>query len=91
MSEPLYGDPYDLVHRLKIVDIATGASEVKPVQEKMQGSETLGWIRPNLWKGGTLMFFKGLLLEIHILGQAVGMFLASAHKQWLKEFDICHI
>ena len=48
MSEPLYEDPYDLVHRLKIVDIATGASEVKPVQEKMQGSEALGWIRPNL-------------------------------------------
>ena len=39
MSEPLYGDPYDLVHRLEIVDIATGASEVKPVQKKMQGSE----------------------------------------------------
>ena len=50
MSEPLYGDPYDLVHRLEIVDIATDASEVKPVQEKMQGSEALGWIRPNLWK-----------------------------------------
>ena len=48
MSEPLYVDPYDLVHRLEIVDIATGASEVKPVQEKMQGSEALGWIRPNL-------------------------------------------
>ncbi|XP_066323340.1 uncharacterized protein [Miscanthus floridulus] len=31
MSKSLYGDPYDLVHRLKIVDIATGASEVKPV------------------------------------------------------------
>ena len=46
MSEPLYGDPYDLVHRLEIVDIATGASEVKPVQEKMQDSEALGWIRP---------------------------------------------
>ena len=44
MSEPLYGDPYDLVHRLEIVDIATGASKVKPVQEKMQGSEALGWI-----------------------------------------------
>ena len=50
MSEPLYGDPYDLVHRLEIVDIATDAFEVKPVQEKMQGSEALGWIRPNLWK-----------------------------------------
>ena len=50
MSEPLYGDPYDLVHRLEIIDIATGASEVKLVQEKMQGSEALGWIRPNLWK-----------------------------------------
>ena len=48
MSEPLYGDPYDLVHQLEIVDIATGASEVKPVQKKMQGSEALGWIRPNL-------------------------------------------
>ncbi|XP_066373741.1 uncharacterized protein [Miscanthus floridulus] len=35
MSEPLYGDPYDLVHRLEIVHIATGASEVKPIQEKM--------------------------------------------------------
>ena len=35
MSEPLYEDPYNLVHRLKIVDIATGASEVKPVPEKM--------------------------------------------------------
>ncbi|XP_066392509.1 uncharacterized protein [Miscanthus floridulus] len=35
MSEPLYGDPYDLVHRLKIVDIATGAFEVKLVQKKM--------------------------------------------------------
>ncbi|XP_066361137.1 putative F-box protein At5g55150 [Miscanthus floridulus] len=35
MSEPLYGHPYDLVHRLEIVDIATGASEVKLVQEKM--------------------------------------------------------
>ena len=44
MSEPLYGDPYDLVHRLEIVDIGTGASEVKPVQEKMQGSEASGWI-----------------------------------------------
>ena len=31
MSEPLYEDPYDLVHRLEIVDIATDASEVKPV------------------------------------------------------------
>lgn len=50
MSEPLYGDLYDLVHRLEIVDIATSASEVKPVQEKMQGSEALGWIRPNLRK-----------------------------------------
>ncbi|XP_066333540.1 uncharacterized protein [Miscanthus floridulus] len=50
MSEPLYGDSYDLVHRLKIVDIATSASKVKSVQEKMQGSEALGWIRPNLWK-----------------------------------------
>ena len=29
MSESLYGDPYDLVHRLEIVDIATGASESK--------------------------------------------------------------
>ena len=48
MSESLYGDPYDLVHRLEIIDIATGASEVKPVQKKMQGSEALGWIRPNL-------------------------------------------
>ena len=37
MSEPLYGDPYDLVHRLEIVDIATGASEVKPVQKKDAG------------------------------------------------------
>ena len=44
MSEPLYGDPYDLVHRLEIVDIATGASEVKPVQKKMQSSEPIGWI-----------------------------------------------
>ena len=70
MSEPLYGYPYDLVHRLEIVDIATVASEVKPVQKKMQGFEALGWIRPNLWKGGTLMFFKGLLLQILILGQA---------------------
>ena len=70
MSESLYGDPYDLVHRLEIIDIATGASEVKLVQEKMQGSEALGWIRLNLWKGGTLMFFKGLLLQILILGQA---------------------
>ena len=42
MSEPLYGDPYDLVQRLEIVDITTGASEVKPIQEKMQGFETLG-------------------------------------------------
>ena len=48
MSEPLYEDPYDLVHRLDIVDIATGASEMKPVQKKMQGSEALGWIRPSL-------------------------------------------
>ena len=31
MSEPLYGDSYDLVHRPEIVDIVTGASEVKPV------------------------------------------------------------
>ncbi|XP_066361111.1 uncharacterized protein [Miscanthus floridulus] len=31
MSELLYGDPYDLVHRLEIIDIATGASEVKPI------------------------------------------------------------
>ncbi|XP_066392435.1 uncharacterized protein [Miscanthus floridulus] len=30
MSEPLYGDPYN-VHRLEIVDIATDASEVKPI------------------------------------------------------------
>ena len=37
MSESLYGDPYDLVHRLEIVDIATGASEVKPVQKKDAG------------------------------------------------------
>ena len=44
MSEPLYGDPYDLVNQLEIVDIATGAFKVKPVQEKMQGSEALGWI-----------------------------------------------
>ena len=44
MSEPLYGDPYDLVHRPEIIDIATGTSEVKAVQEKMQGSEALGWI-----------------------------------------------
>ena len=44
MFEPLYGDPYDLVHRPEIVDIAIGASEVKPVQEKMQGSEALCWI-----------------------------------------------
>ncbi|XP_035822114.1 F-box protein SKIP23 isoform X3 [Zea mays] len=51
-SEPLYGDPYDMVHRLEIVDVVTGRSEVKPVHEKMQGSEILGWIRPNLWKGG---------------------------------------
>ena len=42
MSKSLYGDPYGLVHRLEIVDIATGASEVKPVQKKMQGSEALG-------------------------------------------------
>ena len=48
MSESLYGDPYDLVHRPEIVDIATSASEVKPIQEKMQGSEALGWIRSNL-------------------------------------------
>ena len=34
MSEPLYGDPYDLVHRLEIVDIATGASKVKSPSEK---------------------------------------------------------
>ena len=50
MSESLYGDPYDWVHWLEIVDIATDASEVKLVQKKMQGSKALGWIRPNLWK-----------------------------------------
>ena len=50
ISVPLYGDPYDLVHRLEIVDIATSVSEMKPVQEKMQGSKALVWIRPNLWK-----------------------------------------
>ena len=44
MSESLYGDLYDLVHRLEIVDIATGVFEVKSVQKKMQGSEALGWI-----------------------------------------------
>ena len=27
MSKPLYGDPYDLVHRLEIIDIATRASK----------------------------------------------------------------
>ena len=48
MSEPLYGNPYD--HRLEIVDIATGAFEVKLVQEKMQGFEALDWIRLDLWK-----------------------------------------
>ena len=42
MSEPLYGDPYDLVHRLEIIDIAIGASKVKPVHKKMQVSEALG-------------------------------------------------
>ena len=31
MSESLYGDPYDLVYRLEIVNIATDTSEVKPI------------------------------------------------------------
>ena len=53
-SEPLYGDPFDLAHRLEIADVAASASKVmKPFSEKMLGSEALGWIRPNLWKGGT--------------------------------------
>lgn len=76
MSEPLYGDPYDLVHRLEIVDISTGTSEVKPVHEKtMQGSEALGWIRPNLWKGGRMMFLiqRFITSNTHILGQAVAL------------------
>ena len=31
-----------------------GTSKVKkPFSEKMLGSEALGWIRPNHWKGGT--------------------------------------
>ncbi|CAO2192502.1 unnamed protein product [Urochloa humidicola] len=51
-NEPLYGDPYDLAHRLEIVDIDAGTSKVKPFHEKLQGSEALGWIRPNLWKRG---------------------------------------
>ncbi|CAL4976456.1 unnamed protein product [Urochloa decumbens] len=51
-SEPLYGDPYDFAHRLEIVDIAAGTSKVKPLHEKMKGSEAVGWIRPNLWKRG---------------------------------------
>ena len=50
MSESLYVDSYDLVHRLEIIDIATGASEVKPVQKKMHDFKALDWIRPNLWK-----------------------------------------
>ncbi|XP_025815544.1 F-box protein SKIP23-like [Panicum hallii] len=51
-SEPLYGDPFDLAHRLEVADIAAGTSKVKkPFSEKMLGSEALGWIRPNLWKG----------------------------------------
>ncbi|XP_066374024.1 uncharacterized protein [Miscanthus floridulus] len=44
ISEPLYGDPYDLVHRLEIVDIATSVSEAKPVQQRMHSSKALGWI-----------------------------------------------
>ncbi|CAO2180026.1 unnamed protein product [Urochloa humidicola] len=51
-NDPLYGDPYDLAHRLEIVDIDAGTSKVKAFHEKMQGSEALGWIRPNLWKRG---------------------------------------
>ena len=31
MSEPLYEDPYDLVYRLEIINIATSISEVKPI------------------------------------------------------------
>ncbi|RCV25354.1 hypothetical protein SETIT_5G159800v2 [Setaria italica] len=49
-SEPLYGDPYDFAHRFEIVDIAAGTSKVKTFHENMQGSEALGWIRPNLWE-----------------------------------------
>ncbi|XP_066320406.1 F-box protein SKIP23-like [Miscanthus floridulus] len=48
ISEPLYGDSYDLIHRLEIVDITTSASEVKPVQKKIQSYEALGWIRSDL-------------------------------------------
>ncbi|XP_062199881.1 F-box protein SKIP23-like [Phragmites australis] len=53
-SEPLYEDQNDWKHRLEIVDIATGTSEVLPFLEKMQRSEALCWIRPNPWKRGGL-------------------------------------
>ncbi|KAL6844925.1 hypothetical protein ACP4OV_025584 [Aristida adscensionis] len=53
-SEPLYGDQGDLHHRLEIVDIADGTSELEePFAEKMRGSsEALFWIRPSMWKRG---------------------------------------
>ena len=44
MSEPLYGDPYNLVHRLEIVDIATGAYEVKPRLDSTQSLEALEFV-----------------------------------------------
>ncbi|OEL15498.1 hypothetical protein BAE44_0023483 [Dichanthelium oligosanthes] len=53
ISEPLYGDPYDLAHRLEIVDIAAGTSQVKPFHEKLQGSEALGGISKHEEKSQT--------------------------------------
>jgi len=50
-SEPLYGDQKHFAHCLEIADIATGTSEVKLFQEKVQAFEALGWIRPNFWRG----------------------------------------
>ena len=49
-SEPLYGDQKHFAHCLEIADIATGTSEVKLFQEKVQAFEALGWIRPNFWR-----------------------------------------
>ncbi|CAL4950023.1 unnamed protein product [Urochloa decumbens] len=75
-SEPLYGDPYDLAHRLEIIDIAAGTSKVKPLHGKMHNSDALGWIRPNLWKRGQVNLRTALAVgrgESTFLDRSIGI------------------
>ncbi|KAM0877019.1 hypothetical protein ACQ4PT_035802 [Festuca glaucescens] len=56
-SEPLYGRPD---HQLEITKISNGRSQLLPYHPRIQGSEALCWIKPNLWPKDDSQIIHGI-------------------------------